>query len=164
MTWINLLLFVHVMAAFLMVGGMVGREITRTQARKTSDLKVFVEMSSLAGRFDTALVRPGSMVVILAGIVLAVVGGWPLLGSLQGGSSNWLLVSILLLLSIIAEIIFIFVPRGKAFEKALQDAVARGEITPELRATFQDPVDRWAHRWEEIAVVLIIYLMIAKPF
>ncbi len=164
MTWISLLVFIHVMAAFMMVGGMVGREVTRGQMKKTSDLKVFAEMSALAGRFDTLVVRPGSTLVVLAGIILAVVEGWPIFGFLQGGASNWLLVTILLLLSVIAAIAFIFVPRGKTFEKALQDAIARGEIIPELRATFQDPVDRWAHRWEEIAVAAIIYLMIAKPF
>jgi len=70
----------------------------------------------------------------------------------------------LLLLSLIAEIVFIFVLRGKVYEKVQQDAVARDGITPELRATFQDPVVRWAHLWEEISVILIIYLMIAKPF
>jgi hypothetical protein len=120
--------------------------------------------SALTGRFENNLVRPGSIVVIIAGIILAVIGGWPIFAVLQGGAANWLLVSNLLLLSIIAEIVFIFVLRGKVYEKVQQDAVARDGITPELRATFQDPVVRWAHLWEEISVILIIYLMIAKPF
>ena len=164
MNWVNLLLFVHVMAAFMMVAGMVGREITRREVRKSSDLRILLEMSALAGRFDTMLVRTGSTVVIIVGIILAVMGGWPIFGFLQGGATNWLLVTILLVLSIVFVIAFVFVPRGRVYEKALQDAVARGEITPELRASFQDPVVRWAHLWEEFSVVVIVYLMIAKPF
>lgn len=164
MNWISLLVFIHVMSAFLMVAGIVGRQITRSQALKTGDLKVFLEMSTMAGRFENSLVRPGSMIVVVAGIILAVLGGWPIFGFLQGGSTNWLLVSNLLMLSIIAMIFVIFLPRGKVYEVVLQEAIARGEITPSLRASFQDPVVRWAHRWEEIAIILIIYLMIAKPF
>ena len=164
MTWLNLLVFIHVMAAALLVAGIVGRQITRSQAAKTDDLRTFLGLSTLAGRFENLLVQPGSLVVILVGVVLAVMEGWPVFGFLQGGATNWLLVSNLLILSMIAEIIFIFVPRGKVYEKVLQAAVAKGEITPELQASFNDPVVYWAHRWEEIAIVLIIFLMVTKPF
>jgi hypothetical protein len=164
MTWINLLVFVHVMAAILLVAGIVGRQITRGQAGKTDDLQVFMGLSTLAGRFENLLVQPGSLAVILVGIILAVLQGWPVFGFLQGGAVNWLLVSNLLILSMLLVIIFIFVPRGKTYETHLQEAIVKGEITPELRAAFNDPLVRWAHLWEEIALVLIIYLMVAKPF
>ena len=164
MTWISFLVYLHVMAAILLVAGIVGRQVTRSQAQKTSDLQIFMDMSTLAGRFENLLVRPGSIAVIVLGVVVAVLEGWPIFGFLQGGAANWLLVSNLLLLSMLAIIPLIFVPRGKAYEKALQDAAAKGAITPELRAAFQDPVVRWAHLWEEIVLVLIIFLMVTKPF
>ena len=164
MTWISFLVYFHVMAAILLVAGIVGRQVTRSQAQKTDDLQIFLGMSTLAGRFENLLVRPGSIAVVLIGVVVAVLEGWPIFGFLQGGAVNWLLVSNILILSMFAIIPLIFVPRGKAYEKALQDAAAKGAITPELRAAFQDPVVRWAHLWEEIALVLIIFLMVTKPF
>lgn len=164
MSWINLLVFLHVMSAIFLVAGIVGRQLTRGQAQKASDIKTFVEMSALAGRFENLLVRPNSMIVVVIGIILAVMEGWPLFGFLQGGISNWLFVSNLLLLSMVAVIVLIYLPRGKIYDQALQDAVSRDEITPKLQATFHDPVVQWAHRWEEVALVLIIFLMVVKPF
>jgi hypothetical protein len=58
----------------------------------------------------------------------------------------------------------VFIPRGKRFEAALQDAVAREEITPELREQMADPMVRAAHLAEMIGVVLIVVLMVFKPF
>jgi len=54
------------------------------------------------------------------------VQGWPILGFLQGGAVNWVLVSILIYLSTMVFVVRVFLPRGKLFEAALQEAVARG--------------------------------------
>ena len=164
MSWISILVFLHVMAAILLAAGIIGRQITRGQAGKTDDLPVFLGLSTLAGRFENLLVRPASLVVIIVGVILAARGGWPVFGFLQGGAVNWLLVSNLLIMSMVAEIIFVFLPRGKIYEKCLQDALVKGEITPDLRAAFDDPVVHWAHRWEEISLVVIIFLMVTQPF
>jgi hypothetical protein len=37
-------------------------------------------------------------------------------------------------------------------------------LTDRLSAAFRDPVVRAAHIWELIALTLIVWLMIAKPF
>jgi len=58
----------------------------------------------------------------------------------------------------------VFLPRGKVFEAALNDARAKGTITPELRQQLADPVVRWAHLAEMIGVALIVGLMVYKPF
>jgi uncharacterized membrane protein len=108
-------------------------------------------------------VRPGSLLVAASGILLAFLEGYPLFGFLQGGSVNWLLLSNILVLSIVALIVFVFVPRGKVFDQILAEARAKNELTPALRATFHDPMVVWAHRWENFATLAIIYLMIAKP-
>ena len=160
----DLLKILHILAAMFLVAGGVGRQYTRAQARKTSDLKIFIEFSNLAGRFDTALVRPFSTLVILIGIILAVRQGWPLFGFLQGSPINWLFVSVLITLTIFPIIIFIFLPRGKIYEQSLKDAIAKGEITSELMASFNDPVVRLAHTWEFVSLLIIVALMVAKPF
>jgi hypothetical protein len=159
-----LLKILHVFSAIALFAGIVGRQVTRSQARKAGDLKTFLELSALAGQFESKLVIPGSGLVLLFGLALGLLQGWPILGFLQGEAQNWLLVSNLLLVSMILVVPTIFLPRGKLFEAALQEAVQRGEITPQLSSSLNDPVARWAHRWEEFSLVAISILMIAKPF
>jgi hypothetical protein len=67
-------------------------------------------------------------------------------------------------LTIIPVIRFVFLPRGRVFEAALKDAVARGQVTPELISAFRDPLVRAGHVYE-LAVIAVIYaLMVLKPF
>ena len=83
---------------------------------------------------------------------------------MQGAAQNWLLVSLLLFLSLIPLIRFVFLPRGKPFEAALQDALAREVVTDELRARLNDPVVAAAHIYEGVVILLILYFMVVKPF
>jgi hypothetical protein len=164
MTFTTLLVVLHVFAAIATVAGVIGRDICSAQLARSEDLKTFLVLSDLTGRFEQVLVRPPSLVLFATGILLAFLQGYPLLGFLQGGAVNWLLVSNLLVLSIIGLIIFVFIPRDRVYSAALEDSKARGEITPALRATFSDPVLVWAHRWENLAGLAVIFLMIVRPF
>lgn len=159
-----ILKILHVFSAMALVTGIVGRQLIRSQAKRATDLKTFSEFSILAGQFERKFVVPGSNMLALTGLIMGIAYRWPIVGFLQGASQNWLLVSNLLLLSMIGVIASIFVPRGKTYEKVLKEAESRQEITPQLRASFDDPIVRWAHRWEELALAAIIILMIAKPF
>lgn len=164
MSFTLLIVVVHVFSTLGMVAGIVGREITRRQMQVTTDFNTFMGLLGLAGRFDTGLVRPFSSALGLSGILLAVLEGYPLLGFLQGASQNWLLVANLLVLSIFFLIAFVFVPRGRRYDAILEEAKAKGEITQALRDEDREPVNLWAHRWENIATALIVLLMITKPF
>jgi len=46
----------------------------------------------------------------------------------------------------------------------LEDAIRAGSVTDKLTEAFRDPVVRAAHIWEFIAIALIVWLMILKPF
>ncbi len=159
-----ILKLVHVLSAFWFVAGLLGRGLALTQAAKTADVHMANTPVQLGGRFERLMVIPGSSVVFLVGLVTAWAQGWPVLGFLQGGSSNWLLVSIVLFLSLVPVTIWIFLPRGKIFEQALADSVAQGKVTPELTAAFRDQAVAWAHRYELVVVAIIIVLMVSKPF
>src|SRR6185369_9725248 len=98
--------------------------------------------------------RP-SIVVVGLGLFAAWRGGWPILGFLQGGSVNWVLASLVLYLSLVPLIVWVFLPRGRVFELALQEAVAGGRVTPALREAFADPVVTAAHAWELVAITLV---------
>jgi hypothetical protein len=101
------------------------------------------------------MVRPGGLAVLLSGLAAAAMRGWPILGFLQGGASNWVLAALLVYLTLIPVIVLVFVPGLAAYEKALEQAHAAGAITPALKAALADPVVARARVYELwISVIL----------
>lgn len=154
----------HILAAMWFVSGLVGRTYSLREARASDELTIVARLSALAGIFDRYLVVPGSQAVLALGVLAAWVGGYPLLGSLQGASRNWLLVSVLLFAASVVMVPTIFIPSGKAFDRALQAAVAEGRVTEGLTLALMNPRVAWAHRLELAIIAVIIVLMILKPF
>ncbi len=156
--------FLHIVAVIVSVGGLFARQLLRRQAQKMNDIQSFAAYSQAAGKIESAMVIPGMGAILVLGIVLALMGGSPILGFLQGASQNWLLVSNLLLVGMNAIIPTVFIPSGKKFEPILQEALAKGRVTPELRAAMNDRTVKLAHWYEEIALMVIVALMVFKPF
>src|SRR5262245_6645232 len=88
----TLLVTAHDFAVFWLVIGIVGRDTCWGQARLATDLTSLRAIASVASIFDRTMVRPSSFAVLLTGGFAAWLRGWPPLGFLQGGSTNWLLV------------------------------------------------------------------------
>jgi uncharacterized membrane protein len=164
MNWYFVLKFLHIVAAMIFVGGIFGRQLVRAYAKKTDDVQIFAALNQAAGRIENMMVIPGNMAVILFGVILALMSGYPIFGFLQGAAQNWLLVSNILLVLGLVIVPTIFVPRGKKFEPLLAAALAEGRMTPDLRANLDDKVVRLAHLYEEVALVIVIALMVFKPF
>ncbi|HJR79794.1 MAG TPA: DUF2269 family protein [Anaerolineales bacterium] len=156
--------FLHIASAIWFLGGILARQIVRAQAKRTDDVHRFAAMSEAAGRIESTMVIPGNMAVIIFGVILALIIKAPILGFLQGAERNWLLVSNIILLLGFLNVPLIFLPRGKLFRAALEDALAKGQMTSELRAHLDDPVVRIAHAYELVSMVAIMYLMVFKPF
>jgi len=57
----------------------------------------------------------------------------------------------------------IFLPTGKVFDAAMQQAVSVGSVTPSLTAAFHNQRVAWAHRAELVMIALIVVLMVVKP-
>lgn len=164
MNWYGIIKFLHIIAVIMFVGGLFARQLVRRYAKKTNDIQVFATLNHAAGQIESILVIPGSQATLVLGVILALIGGSPILGFLQGASQNWLLVSNILLIGTLVIIPTIFIPRGKKFEPMLQAALARGEITSELHAAMDDNVVELAHLYEEISIIAIVALMVLKPF
>jgi uncharacterized membrane protein len=156
--------FLHIASAIWFIGGILARQIVRAYAQRTDDVHRFATLSEAAGRIETTMVIPGNMAVIIFGVILALLIKAPILGFLQGADRNWLLVSNLILVIGLFAVPLIFLPRGKKFAVVLEDALAKGQMTPELRAHLDDPVVRAAHWYELISMPLIVFLMVFKPF
>ena len=161
---ISLVKVAHALSGFWFLAGIAGRGVVQLKAERTSDVGVVKVLVELLGRFDNLMVIPGSIAVLALGLVSALLEGIPLLGFLQGGSSSWLFASLLLYASIMALVPTVFLPKGRIFQVSLDEALAAGKVTERLSTTLRDPVVRGAHVWELLAIALIIWLMIAKPF
>ena len=109
------------------------------------------------------MVMPGSLGVILFGVLLALITRTPMGGFLQGASQNWLLVSILLLVVDLLTVPVVNVQRNKQFNRVLQDAVAAGQMTAQLRAELANPTIQWIYRVQLWLPVVIAVLMVFKP-
>lgn len=160
----EILLLLHIVGAFMMVSGGIGRQLTRSQARKSDEITAVRSLTQLATRFDRLLVIPGSTVLTVFGLALAVMQGWPLLGFLQGAQANWLLASIVLMLAIVPLITLVFLPHRRRVEAALAQASAQGRVTDDLSTLLNDPTQHLAHRAEEVMTIAIVILMVLKPF
>lgn len=152
------MVLLHVAVAFWFVAGLLGRNLTMAKARSATDLGLLEELVGLSGRFERLMVIPGSFAVLVLGLLAAWAEGQPLAGT----DDWWLLTSLILFVALALPMVFL--PRGRIFERALEDAKARGEITPELAAALRDPVVRNARATELLVVAVVVTLMMTKPF
>lgn len=150
----------HVLAGFGWVAGLVGRTITISAARRSSELPSLVTLMAAAGRFEDLLVKPGSFAVVLLGLLTM----WAQGRGLVGEGDWWLLTSLLIFVGIGLLVPFVFLPRGKVFGRALDEAKAAGQITPALIAALDDPAVKAAHIAEAVGILVIVVLMVTQPF
>jgi hypothetical protein len=160
MSLADVLRFLHVSAAFWFVTGLVGRDVVLGRARGSDDLSRVRTLLDVSGPFERLMVIPGSIAVLVLGIVT----WWAEHLPLWGEGSRWLPVALLLFATTIPLVPLVFLPRGRAFDVALASAIEAGRVTPELSAAFRDPLVA-AARWYELAVVaVVVWLMVTKPF
>ena len=164
MNWSLVLRFLHLASAMIFVGGIFARQFVRSVAYQTDDVRKFAALSEGAGRIEQLMVIPGNLAVIVFGVILARITNAPMLGFLQGAATNWLLLANVLLILGIVAVPVVFVPHGKKFEPILRDALAAGQMTPQLRAELDDPVVKLVHWYEMGSLVVVVLLMVFKPF
>ena len=164
MSWYLVVRFLHIFSATMLIGGIFGRQLIRSYVKNADNVHDIATLSRAAGRIENFMVIPGNLAVILFGVILALMIKAPIFGFLQGAPRNWLLVSNLLLLLGFLAVPLFFVPRGKKFDIALQNALDKQEITLELRVFLDDKIIQVAHVIEMFVVVCIAFLMVFKPF
>ena len=155
----------HVLAAFWFISGIIGRDFAFWRAGRATNVQAAHALLQISDFFERYAVIPVSMGVFLFGLIITLLQGWPLFGFMQGSSSNWLLVSFLLFLGISLAIGPLkLVPRRKERERALEEALAQETMTLRLMAALNDKVVFRFRVIELIALVIIIVLMVMKPF
>lgn len=158
-----LLVAVHALTGAVFLGALIGRWIVLGLAERADTFDGMRILTRAARPFERLVIWTSVLVLVL-GVAAAIGQGRPFLGPLQGASVDWLFVSLVLFLSVLPLVRLVFLPRGRVFDVAMEDAVARGELTGELARAWRDPMVRAAHLYELGAVTLIFVLMTAKPF
>jgi len=155
-----LLKLLHVLAAFGLVTGLVGRAVTFRGAARAGTIDPAAALLGASHWFDARLVIPSFFGVAVTGPIAALAGhiSWTV-----GGRPSWTLAAALLLLLPTPLIPTVLVPRRRRRETALRDAVAVGRITPELRAALDDRSVRTARAVEALLIASIVVLMVLKP-
>jgi hypothetical protein len=148
----------HVVLAFAMVSGLLGRWILLRRAAASQDIERAHLLADAASPFERT-VQVVSPLVVVVGLMTAWSQGYPWLGLTEG----WMLLTVLLVIPILVMIPLIFIPRGRVFEAAMADARAKGIITPALRASWADPAVAFARRYELVSIAIIVALMVLKP-
>ncbi|MBE7433527.1 MAG: DUF2269 family protein [Anaerolineales bacterium] len=164
MSWYLFVKYLHILAVTITTGGMFARQLVRGMAKKSDDVKTVAALTQVAHRIDRMMVIPWSNTILIFGVILAVMMKWPIFGFLQGASQNWLLVSNILLIIMLSLIPAVFIPHNKRVEAVLQNALSKGNVTPELTAMLNDQKNKVAHHVEEIITLVIAALMVLKPF
>lgn len=155
----------HVFAAFWFISGVVARDLTFWRAGKASSVQEVSALLHVSEFFERWEVIRGGFLVLVFGLLTAWLQRWPLFGFLQGAPTNWLLLSIILSVggsAVIAPLRLI--ARRQQRAQALEEALGKGSITPELSAALNDKVVNTFRKVELITMAVIVFLMEAKPF
>ena len=159
----GLLVAAHALAGAVFLGALIGRWIVLGLAERAETLASMQILTRAARPFERLVIWSSALVLVL-GIAAAIGRGRPILGPLQGAPVDWLFVSLVLFLSVLPLVRLVFLPRGRVFDAALEDAVARAELTGDLIKAWRDPLVRAAHAYELGVVTVIFILMVTKPF
>jgi uncharacterized membrane protein len=160
-----LMKLLHVLTAFWFISGVIGRDFAFWRAGKATNVQAVQALLQISDFFERYAVIPVSMAVFLFGLIITLMQRWPLFGFLQGSPINWLFISFLLFLGISLAIGPLkLVPRRKERTRALEEALAQEGITPALTAALNDKVVVRFRTIELVILVVIIILMVMKPF
>ena len=141
--------FLHVVIAFWFVAGLIGRSVAIRQASRSAEVGTVSELMRLAGRFESLMVIPGSVAVLIAGLLTA----WAQHHPWFAHGSYWLPTALVVYVASMGLVPLVFLPRGRVFDAALEGARNAGRMTPELTAAFRvepcgplGPPRRWSLR------------------
>lgn len=155
----------HVLAAFWFISGIIGRDFAFSQAGKATDVHAVHALLQVSDFFERYAVIPVGSVVLVFGLIITFLQKWPLFGFLQGSPTNWLLVSFILFVGgSLAIIPLRLLARHKERTRAIEEALTQGRITLRLVTVLHDKVVIRFRAVELVVLIVIIILMVTKPF
>ncbi len=163
-TWMTVVKLLHVLSALALVSGMLGRDLAYASARRTTELPVTRALLHLSGRFERLLVRPGSELVFVFGLLAAWLERQPMLSVLAGARPAWAFVALVLYAVTIPLVFVLVMPATRRRRAALAGALTEGQVTIELRVALDDHSVLRTRQLELVLILIVIALMVLKPF
>jgi len=120
-------LFLHILTAFWLVGGVFGGIVVRAQTRRATDLASKVYGLRLAWRLTRVYTLPGAILAGLLGFYLVTARGF-------GFTALWVQISSVLYLFMLASTLFYLTPRLRRTLAAGEASLAAGSPTAELQS------------------------------
>jgi uncharacterized membrane protein len=150
MTGYSLLIFVHVLAASLWVGGAVMSWLVSELA--LNDREWFLKNMQYEERLANMLFIPSSLVTLLAGIALVWRGGYEI-------SHGWVAAGLGLWIVMFIVGMSVFAPAGAKIKKAIEE---HGPHSDQVRD--QLLFVRNVARVDIVILITVVFLMTTKPF
>jgi uncharacterized membrane protein len=142
---------VHVISALAFGAGYISTNVLVELARVTDDPVLRRVALGLSGWFDRFLVLPFGVLAGVSGLALTVMIGYPVTG-------QWVWLSTLLFLAVMALALFVWRRRDERVEAAL--------ATDDEEAAATILREPWAFvlaRAENVAVFIVVTLMVVRP-
>jgi uncharacterized membrane protein len=146
----NIVLFIHVLAAIIWIGGTSALQVLVFRAKRTGDGAVLGRMSQESEWLGIRVLLPVSIVLLIGGITLAIIGPY-------GFSQPFIIVG---LSGFACSVVIgsILGPLGKRMKAAvLQHGFDHPEVRQRMGLVFT------MSRIELVILIIVVFFMIVKP-
>ena len=147
MAWYEFLLFVHITAAVIWLGGAFTFQMYGAVVRRGGDPEEMARFAGRAGVLGERMFVPASLVVVLAGVWLIIDGHW-------GWDHLWVIFALVAFAASFATGLFVISPMAKRIPTV-------GPTTPEGQALIQRLFT--ILRIDLVWMYAIIFAMVVKP-
>ncbi len=152
----RLLLFAHLLGVVILGGALIHGQLHQLRARRSDDL------CFIAGTYRTLYLTVMPFAPI--GGILLLATGAALIAITGRGAEIWLIALIALFAFEMIEGITHYLPHARQLMRLSREALARGQMTPELRRRMNDRVSNFLLYLDIPMFLLIASLATFKPF
>jgi uncharacterized membrane protein len=147
MTWYEFLLFVHITAAVIWLGGAFTFQMYGAVVRHGGDPEEMARFAGRAGYLSERMFVPASLVVVLAGVGLIIDGNWD-------WDQLWVIFALVIFAASFSTGLFVLSPMAKRIPKV-------GPTTPAGQALIQRLFS--ILRVDLAFMYAIVFAMVVKP-
>jgi uncharacterized membrane protein len=157
-----LLKLAHVLSAIWLLSGLLARPTVLAAARRAPDMRILKALADVSGRLEDRMIAPGILAVLVTGIATAIAWGYSLFGPFTGGPW-WIFISVVIMAIAVATTPMTL-GRDRRWGQALEESARAGTITDRLRPFLDRGAMLRRYAPDIVSVLLIVVLMVTKPF
>ena len=157
MTGYEVALFFHLLGVLLLAGGSTATAVLGIAASRTSTTRLIEQYTRLSATAERALIIPGAILLFAAGLWLVNEAGY-------GYGDGWLIAAYVIFAAAFTTGAFVLGPANMRVHARAAVLLAEGtEESEELQRMAAAPLIAALGMLEHVAIVVFLWLMIAKP-